>query len=305
MTDQPGELSIGQVAERTGLSVHALRFYEREGVFLSPIRRAAGSRRVYTEDDVDWLTLCTILRGAGMPLEDIRRYTELVRAGGGNEPERLALLRQHKKRVREQQQKLDRCLDLIRFKIGIYEDILAGGTAPAEGKASLPAAIVPNPRGISGPRTRLALSSGRRGLAGKQFDLSGRAMRHQTGLPGLPDLRRHEDGLGCPPIDAHPSKVPSSGFFATQRCHRGEAKRPGSEGTGCAALTISIGSLYVTGKRALMERAGMSILPGMGLPNTMSEAEYVALPEDLASWIEVVHGYVIGGNPPIPGGGGA
>lgn len=124
MTDQPGGLSIGQAAERTGLSVHALRFYEREGIFLSPIRRAAGGRRVYTDDDVDWLTLCTILRGAGMPLEDIRRYSELVRAGDGNEPERLALLRRHERRVREQQQQLDRCQDLIRFKIGIYEDIL-------------------------------------------------------------------------------------------------------------------------------------------------------------------------------------
>jgi len=137
MTDQSDELSIGQVAERTGLSVHALRFYEREGIFLSPIRRAAGGRRVYTEDDVDWLTLCTILRGAAMPLDDIRRYTELVRAGDGNEPERLALLRRHEERVREQQHKLDRCLDLTRFKIGVYEDILAGDTAPAEDKASL------------------------------------------------------------------------------------------------------------------------------------------------------------------------
>jgi DNA-binding transcriptional MerR regulator len=151
MTDQPDELSIGQVAERTGLSVHALRFYERESIFLSPIRRAVGGRRVYTEDDVDWLMLCTILRGAAMPLEDIRRYTELVRAGDGNEPERLALLRQHEERVREQQEKLDRCLDLIRFKIGVYEDILAGDTAPAEDKASLPATIIPKPRGISGP----------------------------------------------------------------------------------------------------------------------------------------------------------
>lgn len=71
-------------------------------------------------------------------LEDIRRYTELVRAGDGNEPERLALLRRHEERVREQQQKLDRCLDLTRFKIGVYEDILAGDTAPAEDKASLP-----------------------------------------------------------------------------------------------------------------------------------------------------------------------
>jgi DNA-binding transcriptional MerR regulator len=140
MTDQPAGLSIGQVAERTGLSVHALRFYEQEGVFLTSIRRASGGRRVYTEDDVDWLALCTILRGAGMPLEDIRRYTELVRAGDGNEAERLILLRQHEERVREQQQQLDRCLDLIRFKIGIYEDILAGDTAPAEDKA--PSALV-------------------------------------------------------------------------------------------------------------------------------------------------------------------
>ncbi len=35
-------LSIGQVAERTGLSVHALRFYEREGLLADPVQRAAG-----------------------------------------------------------------------------------------------------------------------------------------------------------------------------------------------------------------------------------------------------------------------
>src|ERR1700748_2841765 len=161
MTDQPGELSIGQVAERTGLSVHALRFYEREGIFLSLIRRAANGRRVYTEDDVDWLTLSTILRGAAMPLEDIRRYTELVRAGDGNEPERLALLLQHEERVREQQQKLHSCLDLIRFQIGVYEDILASDTAPAEDRASLPA-IRQACRGQVGRRRVMTQDGGRK-----------------------------------------------------------------------------------------------------------------------------------------------
>lgn len=34
-------MSIGQMAARTGLSVHALRFYEREGLFVSPIRGSA------------------------------------------------------------------------------------------------------------------------------------------------------------------------------------------------------------------------------------------------------------------------
>ena len=44
----------------------------------------------------------------------------------------------------------------------------------------------------------------------------------------------------------------------------------------------------------------MSILPDMGLPNTMSEAEYAALPQGLASRIEVVHGYVIVCESPTP-----
>ena len=33
------------MAERTGLSVHTLRFYEREGILASPIRRGPGGRR--------------------------------------------------------------------------------------------------------------------------------------------------------------------------------------------------------------------------------------------------------------------
>jgi DNA-binding transcriptional MerR regulator len=117
-------MSIGQVAERTGLSVHALRFYEREGILVDPVRRAAGGRRIYTEDDVEWLNLCIVMRASGMPLPAIREYTELVRAGDGNERQRLALLRRHQQRVLAQLDQLNKCLDLINFKVGVYEDIV-------------------------------------------------------------------------------------------------------------------------------------------------------------------------------------
>ena len=122
-------LSIGQVAERTGLSVHTLRFYEREGVLANPVRRGLDGRRVYTEDDLEWLEICTSLRASGMPLAGIRRYAELIREGSGNEEERLGLLREHQERVTAQIRGLEKSLDLISWKVKVYEDRVAKGTA--------------------------------------------------------------------------------------------------------------------------------------------------------------------------------
>jgi len=121
-------LSIGEVAERTGLSVHALRFYEREGLFANPVRRRPNGHRIYTEEDLEWLETCSNLRASGMPLAEIRQYAELVRQGSGNEKERLTLLRQQRDRVATQIGNLRTCRDLISWKVNAYEDRLAQGT---------------------------------------------------------------------------------------------------------------------------------------------------------------------------------
>ncbi|GAA2275851.1 MerR family transcriptional regulator [Nonomuraea roseoviolacea subsp. roseoviolacea] len=127
----PG-LTISQVAERTGLSVHALRFYEREGILAHPVRREAGGRRVYAERDVEWLSVCVVLRASGMPLPDIRAYTDLVRQGPGNEKQRLVLMRRHQERVVEQMARLSESYDLISYKVRVYEDLVEqGGEARA------------------------------------------------------------------------------------------------------------------------------------------------------------------------------
>ena len=132
LEDQPDmqpRLSIGQVAESTGLSVHALRFYEREGLFASPVHRGPGGRRSYSEWDLEWLGVCVKLRASGMPLPAIRQYAGLVREGTGNEEKRLSLLRQHQQHVSDQIAALTECLDLITFKIRLYEACLAEGSA--------------------------------------------------------------------------------------------------------------------------------------------------------------------------------
>jgi DNA-binding transcriptional MerR regulator len=122
-------LSIGQVAERTGLSVHALRFYEREGLLADPVRRESNGRRVYTEDDVEWLDMCIKFRSSGMPLDTIRKYTDLVRQGPGNEQARLELLRSHQDHLAVQIEELNECMRVITFKVDCYQQALDDGTA--------------------------------------------------------------------------------------------------------------------------------------------------------------------------------
>lgn len=129
MGDNAGGLSIGKVAEATGMSVHALRFFEREGLFLRPIPRSGGGQRVYDQADVDWLLLCNRLRDSGMPIATIKKFADLVRSGPGNELERLELLRDHERAVRAKIADLTADLEIIHAKVVTYERHVRAGTA--------------------------------------------------------------------------------------------------------------------------------------------------------------------------------
>jgi DNA-binding transcriptional MerR regulator len=129
VADREQELSIGDVARRTGLSVHALRFYEREGLMLTQhVARGTGGHRRYSEQDVYWLQICIKLRRSEMPLARIRELAELVREGPGNEQQRLELLRAQQQRVESQLAELEECLRIITRKVGVYEQHLADGS---------------------------------------------------------------------------------------------------------------------------------------------------------------------------------
>ncbi|WP_344426780.1 MerR family transcriptional regulator [Amycolatopsis minnesotensis] len=122
-------LSIGEVAESTGLSVHALRFFERENLFLREIPRTAGGQRAYDPADVDWLVLCNRFRDSGMPIATIKEFAGLVRSGPGNERERLALLEEHERAVEARIAALHENLGIIRGKVTAYREHVRDGTA--------------------------------------------------------------------------------------------------------------------------------------------------------------------------------
>jgi DNA-binding transcriptional MerR regulator len=114
-------LSIAEAADATGLTPHTLRYYERDGLLLDTVDRASSGHRRYSEDDVGWIRMITRLRATGMPIREIRHYADLVRAGDGNEAERLQLLVAHRDRVRQQLDEVATHLEAIELKIGLYE----------------------------------------------------------------------------------------------------------------------------------------------------------------------------------------
>ena len=72
------------------------------------------------ERDLGWIELITKLRATGMPIREVRRYAELVRAGDGNTGERLTLLQAHRERVLAQLDTMTAYLAAIEEKIGYY-----------------------------------------------------------------------------------------------------------------------------------------------------------------------------------------
>ena len=124
-------MTIAEAAAHTGLTAHTLRYYERDGLMLREVDRSASGHRRYDDRDLAWIDLLTRLRGTGMPISDVRRYAALVRAGEGNELERLELLRTHRHRVLARLAEVQEHLGAIDRKIGIYVEALERATPTA------------------------------------------------------------------------------------------------------------------------------------------------------------------------------
>ena len=69
MSNNLPRLSIGKIAERTGLSVPTIRFYEEQGL-VKPIRTASGQRR-YRAADIRRLSFVMIAQQLGFTLKEI------------------------------------------------------------------------------------------------------------------------------------------------------------------------------------------------------------------------------------------
>ena len=98
MTDAAGTghirtMHIGELAERTGLSLRTIRHYDDVGI-LPAASRTEGGFRVYTEGDVERLLLIRRMKPLGFTLEEMQELLAVTDAlDAEKDPRRRELLR--------------------------------------------------------------------------------------------------------------------------------------------------------------------------------------------------------------------
>jgi len=120
--------TIDDVAARTGVGKHALRYYEREGL-LRTIAKAANGHRRYSDDDLGWVRMLTLLRATGMPIREMKQFVALTHRGDETIPERVEVLARYRDALIARMSADREHLDRLNNKLDIYHGVLAAQVA--------------------------------------------------------------------------------------------------------------------------------------------------------------------------------
>jgi DNA-binding transcriptional MerR regulator len=117
-------MRISEVSERYDISPDTLRYYERVGLIPTVNRNQSGVRD-YDQTDVGWVEFIKYMRSAGLPIEVLTEYVELVQQGDHtNEARKQILIDQRDELVRKMGE-MQKTLDILNYKIQVYEKTLA------------------------------------------------------------------------------------------------------------------------------------------------------------------------------------
>ena len=73
-------MKISEVSKKYDIPVDTLRYYEKAGL-LPNVRKNSSGIRDYSESDCGWVEFIKCMRGAGLPVEVLKRYIELFFEG--------------------------------------------------------------------------------------------------------------------------------------------------------------------------------------------------------------------------------
>lgn len=117
--------TIGQISEMFHIPVSTLRYYDKEGLFPN-MQRKSGIRK-FSEQELNALRVIECLKKSGLEIKEIKQFMQWCSEGAATYELRYNLFVEQKKVVEEEMQKLEKTLDMIRYKCWYYEQAMADG----------------------------------------------------------------------------------------------------------------------------------------------------------------------------------
>jgi DNA-binding transcriptional MerR regulator len=131
-------LQIGEVADRVGLSLRTVRYYEEQGL-LTPESRTTGGFRLYSEEQVDRLALIKQMKPIGFTVQEMRELLDArdtVRDPHASAPERRAAREQLGAYATSAAERCDKLRRQLGQAEGLADQLRAESGAAAQSRAT-------------------------------------------------------------------------------------------------------------------------------------------------------------------------
>jgi len=116
-------MKIQEVSEKYALSADTLRYYERVGL-IPPVTRTLSGIRDYSELDIRRVEFIKCMRSAGLPIEVLIDYMELVQQGDATIGARKDILKEQREQLIARMSEMKKTLDILNHKIQVYESVM-------------------------------------------------------------------------------------------------------------------------------------------------------------------------------------
>ncbi len=116
-------MKIAEVSLQHGISLDTLRYYERIGL-IPPVTRNGSGIRDYSELDIKRVEFVKCMRSAGLPIEVLIDYMELVQQGDSTIEARKDILYEQREQLLARMEEMQKTLDILNHKIQVYESLI-------------------------------------------------------------------------------------------------------------------------------------------------------------------------------------
>ncbi len=108
------------------LPVSTLRYYDKEGLFPN-LERSSGIRR-FSDKEIEALRVIECLKKSGVEIKDIKVFMEWCSQESSTYSQRRDFFLRQKEIAENEIRKMEKVLDMIRFKCWYYEQAIKDGT---------------------------------------------------------------------------------------------------------------------------------------------------------------------------------